>query len=333
MPKSANQKLKLLYLLKILSEKTDENHCLSANDLIGELSFYDIHAERKSIYDDIRCLTDFGYDIIHVKKREAGGYYLADREFELPELKLLVDAVQASRFITQKKSKDLIAKIEKLAGPYDAKKLQRQVLVADRIKADNESIYYNVDAIHNAIQEDVPVTFTYMEWTIQKQLQQRKGGRLYHVSPFLLTWKDENYYLIAYDDREEKIKHFRVDKMSHIEADVGEKRKGMEVFARMDPVSYVNTTFGMFGGEEQTVTLLLPISMIGILIDRFGKKIDIRSREEGMASARIKVAVSGQFYGWLTGLSHQVKILSPENVRREYTDYLKSILQSYDGDK
>lgn len=329
MPKSANQKMKLLYLLKILAEKTDENHCLSANDLIMELSKYDINAERKSIYDDIRCLTDFGYDILHVKKRETGGYYLAGREFELPELKLLVDAVQASRFITQKKSKDLIAKIEKLAGPYDAKKLQRQVLVAGRIKAENESIYYNVDEIHNAIQEDVPIVFTYMEWTIQKELRQRKEGRLYHVSPLLLTWRDENYYLIAYDEQEEKMKHFRVDKMSHIESVVGERRKGTETLNKTDLVSYINTTFGMFGGEEQTVTLLLPISMIGILIDRFGKKIDIRKREEGMVSARIKVAVSGQFYGWLTGLSHQVSILSPENIRRDYIDYLKEILQSY----
>lgn len=330
MPKSANQKMKLLYLLKILSEKTDENHCLSANDLIAELSRYDICAERKSIYDDIRCLIDFGYDIIHVKKREDGGYYLAGREFELPELKLLVDAVQASRFITQKKSRDLIAKIEKLAGPYDAKKLQRQVLVSGRIKTENESIYYNVDEIHNAIQEDMPIVFTYMEWTIQKQLQQRKEGRPYHVSPLLLTWRDENYYLIAYDEQEEKVKHFRVDKMSRIEAVAGEKRKGTEIFKQMDVVSYINTTFGMFGGEEQTITLLLPVSMIGILIDRFGKEIDIRKREEGMVSARVKAAVSGQFYGWLTGLSHQVSILSPESVKRDYVDYLKNILQSYD---
>lgn len=329
MPKSANQKMKLLYLLKILAEKTDENHCLSANELIEELSKYDICAERKSIYDDIRCLIDFGYDIIHIKKREQGGYYLAGREFELPELKLLVDAASSSRFITQKKSRELIAKLEKLAGPCDGKKLQRHVLVAGRVKAENESIYYNVDEIHNAIQENLPITFTYMEWNIRKELQPRRGGHIYHVSPFLLTWRDEYYYLIAYDEQEEKIKHFRVDKMSHIESVTGEKRKGLETFNKLDLAAYINTTFGMFGGEEETITLLLPVSMIGILIDRFGKEIDIRKRGEDMVSARIRAAVSGQFYGWLTGLSHQVKILSPESIKQDYINYLNDILQSY----
>ena len=177
MAKSANQKMKLLYILKILTEKTDEAHCMSAQDIIGELASYGISAERKSIYDDIECLICFGYDIVNVKSRSGGGYYLASREFELPELKLLVDAVQASRFITQKKSRELIAKIEKLAGPYEGKQLQRQVFVAGRVKTENESIYYNVDRIHKAIQDNSPVAFTYLSWNIKKELQPRREGR------------------------------------------------------------------------------------------------------------------------------------------------------------
>lgn len=330
MAKSSNQKMKLLYLLKILNEKTDENHRLSAKELIEELAYYDICAERKSIYDDIGCLTNFGYDIVYVKAKTDGGYYLASREFELPELKLLVDAVQASRFITQKKSKELIEKIEKLAGPYEAKKLQRQVLVAGRVKTENESIYYNVDRIHKAIQEDVPITFIYLEWNLQKELQPRKAGMQYQVSPFALTWKDENYYLIAYDEREEKIKHFRVDKMSRITDIKGRKRSGTEAFSKLDIAEYTNKTFGMFGGEAETVTLLFPSSMIGIIIDRFGKEIDIRRRENDLISVRIKAAVSNQFFGWLSGLGGKIMILAPEKVKEDYINYLKSILHNYE---
>lgn len=329
MAKSANQKLKLLYLIKILSEKTDENHCLSVKKLIEELLRYDITAERKSIYDDIDCLIRFGYDIVYVKAKTDGGYYLASREFELPELKLLTDAVQASRFITQKKSRELINKIEKFAGPYEAKKLQRQVFVSGRIKAENESIYYNVDEIHNAIQENMPITFVYLEWNIGKELKPRKDGALYQVSPLALTWKDENYYLIAFDNKEERIKHFRVDKMSNITGLAGQVRKGCEEFSKIDIAEYTNNTFGMFGGDTSVVTLLLPDNLIGIIIDRFGKEITVRKRENGYVSARIKVAVSGQFYGWLTGLGNKVTILSPDNVKNEYTSYLKGILTKY----
>lgn len=329
MAKSANQKLKLLYLLKILSEKTDENHCLSAQELINELSAYDIRAERKSIYDDIECLNFFGYDIINVKARVGGGYYMASREFELPELKLLVDAVQASRFITQKKSRELIAKIEKLAGPYEGKQLQRQVFVAGRVKTENESIYYNVDRIHKAIQDNTPITFTYLEWNIKKELQPKREGKKYRVSPWALTWQDENYYLIAYDEDAVKIKHFRVDKMNRITQLEADKRKGMEEFRSMDLGEYTSRIFGMFGGDEQIVTLKLPETMIGIILDRFGKDVDIRSRENEYVSVRVKAAVSGQFYGWLTGIGSDVSILFPEEVKLGYIDFLKKILDNY----
>lgn len=329
MAKSASQKLKLLYILKILTEKTDEEHCMPAQEIIAELASYGISAERKSIYDDIECLICFGYDIVHVKSRSRGGYYLADREFELPELKLLVDAVQASRFITQKKSRELIAKIEKLAGPYEGKQLQRQVFVAGRVKTENESIYYNVDRIHRAIQDNSPITFIYLSWNAQKELQPRRKGRSYQVSPWALTWQDENYYLIAYDDVEEKIKHFRVDKMSRITELSEEKRKGVEAFEQFDIAQYTNRTFGMFGGETETVTLKLPESMVGIILDRFGREVDIRKQEEDMVSVRIKAAVSGQFYGWLTGLGSQVCILAPVHVQKDYLQFMEKIVSNY----
>ncbi len=328
MAKSANQKLKLLYILKILSEKTDEDHSMPTQDLIQELASYGISAERKSIYDDMECLRCFGYDILSTKTRN-GGYYLASREFELPELKLLVDAVQASRFITQKKSRELISKIEGLAGPYGGKQLQRQVFVAGRVKTENESIYYNVDRIHKAIQDDSPITFTYLAWNIKKELQPRHGGKRYQVSPWALTWQAENYYLIAYDGPEERIKHFRVDKMSQIEEQVKESRKGKEAFGEFDIAEYTNRTFSMFGGEPEVVTLQLPEEMVGIILDRFGKDADIRPAGGGVINARVKAAVSGQFYGWLTGLGGRVSILSPLHVREGFLCHIKHILENY----
>ena len=329
MAKSANQKLKPIYLMKILNEKTDENHCLSAQELITELSAYGISAERKSIYDDIECLTQLGFDIVNNKSRTNGGYYLASRDFELPELKLLVDAVQSSRFITQKKSRELISKIEKLAGPYDGKQLQRQVFVAGRVKTENESIYYNVDRIHHAIQENAPITFTYLEWNLKKELHPRRDGKAYRVSPWALTWQDENYYLIAYDDEEEKIKHFRVDKMNRITELENQQRKGIEAFREFDIAEYTNRTFGMFGGEPETVTLKLPATMVGIILDRFGRETDIRTLDDEFISVRVKAAVSGQFFGWVTGLGERVSILAPEHVKEDYLKFMNYIIQNY----
>lgn len=329
MPKTTNQKLKLLYLLKILNEKTDENHCLTTQELIDELALYDIKAERKSIYDDIECLNVFGYDVEYIKAKKGGGYYLAERDFELPELKLLVDAVQSSRFITQKKSRELIAKIEKLAGPYEGKQLQRQVFVVGRVKTENESIYYNVDRIHKAIQDNAPITFTYLKWNSKKELEPRRDGKRYQVSPWALTWKDENYYLIAYDDVQEHIKHFRVDKMSRITELAKESRKGMEAFGRIDIAEYTNRTFGMFGGETETVTLMLPEELVGVILDRFGKEIDIRKLPEDMVSARVRVTVSMQLYGWITGLGGKVVISGPDYVKEGYRNYLEEIIKNY----
>ena len=213
MAKSSGQKLKLLYLIKMLRENTDENHPMSTPDIIKYLENQGIHAERKSIYNDMECLADFGYDVVQVQSRLGGGYYLGSREFELPELKLLVDAVQSSRFITTKKSRELIRKLEQIAGKNDAGKLQRQVYVAGRVKTENESIYYSIDAIHRAIQENKQISFVYLDWNLKKQLVPRPNGNKC-VSPWALIWREENYYLAAYDSEDRVIKHYRVDRKS-----------------------------------------------------------------------------------------------------------------------
>ncbi len=326
MARSAGQKLKLLYIIRLLSEFSDEQHPISTNEIIAHLEANGIHSERKSIYDDIAKLIDFGYDIVQVQSRLGGGYYLAGREFELAELKLLVDAVQSSRFITAKKSRSLIAKLERMAGKHDAGKLQRQVYVAGRVKTENESIYYNIDAIHRAIQENKQISFTYMDWNIQKQMVPRpNGGRI--VSPWALIWQDEYYYLIAYKASEGQLKHYRVDKMGAVEI-LDEKRQGSEVYEQTDLARYTSRTFGMYGGDEEIVSLDFPARLVGVVLDRFGKDAQIRPLPDNKIRVRIKVALSAQFYGWLAGVGPEAAISGPEYVREAYQNYLKRILEN-----
>ena len=210
MAKSPNQKLKLLVLLRYLMKNSDENHPLTVQDMIDELARHDIAAERKTIYDDIESLRRFGVDIVQ-RRDKTTGYYVAARDFELPELKLLVDSIQSSKFITQRKTLSLIKKIENLASIYDAQLLERQVYVRGRVKSMNESVYYNVDEISGAITRDRAIRFRYFEFTVSGQRRYRHGGARYIVSPYALMWDDENYYLLAWDASAARLKHYRVD--------------------------------------------------------------------------------------------------------------------------
>lgn len=328
MARSEKQKLKLLYIAQFLMERTDEEHPVTTQEMIAYLQSNDISAERKSIYTDIDQLIDFGMDIIKVKERP-GGYYLAGRQFELAELKLLVDAVQASKFITTKKSGELIGKLETLCSKAQARQLHRQVVVANRNKAVNESIYYNVDMIYNAIAENVKIRFQYFEWSVNKEMKLRRNGEFYEASPWLLSWDDENYYLIAYDDRSREIRHYRVDKMLKIGL-LSTQREGKDAFEHFDIAGYSKKTFGMFAGEEETVTLRCDVSLTGVIIDRFGKDVAMRRLDDEHIRARVDVAVSRQFFGWITGLDTAIRIESPERVVNAYNDYLREILEHYE---
>lgn len=323
MAKSEGQKLKILYILRMLQEYTDEAHPMPTAEIIRRLEAEGISCERKTIYSDIASLTDFGYDIIQVSSRRGGGYYLASRTFELAELKLLVDVVQSSRFITPKKSRELIGKLEKLAGKHDAGKLQRQVYVAGRIKTENENIYYSVDSIHRAIQENRQIAFTYLEWNLKKQLAPR--GERRRVSPWALIWREENYYLAAWDAESSVLKHYRVDKMGNVEV-LEEKREGLEAFERQDLAAYTNRTFGMYSGEEETVTMQFPNRLVGVVLDRFGREADIRPMEDGTFRVRARIAVSGQFFGWLSGIGPEAQVAAPQRIKEQYRNWLTAIL-------
>ncbi|MCI5857996.1 MAG: WYL domain-containing protein [Agathobacter sp.] len=327
MPKAPKQKQKLLYIAKYLTEHTDEHHCVSAPKLIAYLQANDIKAERKSIYDDIATLCDFGYDIVR-QEGPKGGYFLASRDFELAEVKLLVDLVQSSKFITTKKSRELIKKLERQVSRNDATALQRQVVVADRNKTANENIYYSVDVIYEAIAKNVRVRYQYFDWDVNKQMKLRKEGTYYEVSPWLLTWDDENYYLVAYDETAGIMKHYRVDKMLHIEL-LDSQRQGAEAFAAMDVAAFSKKTFGMFAGQEKTVRLLCDNTLTGVVVDRFGQQVALRSYDEAHILARADVQISPQFFGWLAGLGNKIRVESPQEVADEYKEYLRKILESY----
>ena len=249
MAKGANQKLKLLYLARILSEETDEDHGLTLPEITARLAALDIPADRKTLYADFEELRRFGLDILTVQEGRQYTYRLVSREFELPELKLLVDCVQAAKFITEKKSRELIRKLEGLASRNEALQLQRQVLISGRIKTMNESIYYNVDKLHQAINGNVRIRFRYFSWTVRKEMELRRGGADYEVSPLHLVWDDEYYYLVAYDNTDLKTKHFRVDKMLQIRL-TRLPREYPEEAARLDISAYSRSLFGMFGGRR-----------------------------------------------------------------------------------
>lgn len=327
MARSANQKLKCLYLRQFLLENTDEAHPVTVSQMIDYLARHDIAAERKSIYDDIDGLRSYGLDIEY-RKAQDGGYFIANREFQLPELKLLVDAVQSSKFLSLRKSNELIAKLEKLASRHEAQALRRQVYVAHRIKNMNESIYYNVDALHSAIAAGSRITFRYFDWDMNGKKKYRHEGKRYRISPWALLWDDENYYLVGYDAEHAERRHYRVDKMESI-TQTGEERLGKELFAGFDPAAYSRKVFGMYGGEPQKVTLRFESSMSNIVFDRFGRELILTPDREGGFTVMVEVVPSPQFFAWLTGLGAPVKILSPQPIVQQFCDYLQSVLDAY----
>ena len=313
------------YLLK----RSDENHPVTVAQLIGELESHGISAERKSIYDDLESLREYGLDILQTGSGKNSGYYVASHEFELPELKLLVDSVQSSKFITYKKTLSLIKKIEGLTSVYDAQLLRRQLYVKNRIKTMNESIYYNVDELHRGIAENRKIRFHYFEYTVRKERRFRRDGAWYVLSPYALSWDDENYYLVGFDSEAGIIKHFRVDKMADIQV-TEEPRDGEEIYAALDMGVYARKTFGMFTGEETSVRLRFEKDLVGAVIDRLGRDVMLVPDGEDHFTVRTNVIVSPQFFAWVLGFGNKAKILEPESVVRKLREHLDQVTALYE---
>lgn len=326
MPKGKNQKFKLYCLAQIMLEQTDEEHYISMPEIIEALAAYDITADRKSLYQDLRDLEKLGIEVEGEATGNRYHYHVISRFFELPELKLLVDAIQSSKFITERKSNALIKKLERLVSKYEAQKLQRQVYVSGRIKTMNESIYYTVDAIHNAISENRKIKFQYYQWNLKKEMELRHNGAWYHISPWGLSWDDENYYLVGFDSEAGLIKHYRVDKMLHISMSE-EKREGSEYFTKLDMAEYAKKSFGMYGGEEQTVKLLVDNSLAGVVIDRFGKDVMMIPTDGNRFTVSVNVRVSRQFMGWVFSLGEKVKIVGPDLVIQQMREEVARLVR------
>lgn len=325
MPRSANQKLKILYLKEILYRYSDETHPLSATEICGILKECGIEAERKSIYSDVEMLASYGYDIMKLNGRD-GGFFMGSREFELAELKLLIDAVMSSRFITRKKSDQLVKKITSFASDYDADELKRQLYSINRMKMQNEDILYSVDVINTAIRENRTILFKYCEWTRDVKLKPRKDGADYEVSPLTLIWDDEYYYLVAFDDKAGIVKHFRVDKMKGVSETANRRKKPAD---KLDMSAYSGKMFGMFGGKMMNVGLECPEDKIGILIDRFGQDIKITGGKGGVLNVHTEAVLSSQFYGWVASVGPEIRLTSPKAAVEGMRDFLTNNLKRY----
>ena len=329
MPRSANQKTKLLRLAQLLLHSSDEEHPLTVRQIIDELAKYDISAERKSVYDDLETLRQLGLDV-QCRKGASPGWFVAGRDFELPELKLLVDAVQSCRFLTRRKSEALIRKLEGLTSVYQAGQLQRQVYVSGRVKVMNESIYYNVDKLHAAIGRNGSITFRYFDYDVEKKKVFRREGRRYAVSPYGLIWSGELYYLAAFDHEHREMRHYRVDKMAEI-AVTGMPRLGGELYPDFDLAAYGQKHFGMFAGQEETVRLRCRSRIVGVVLDRFGHDVMLVPDGPEHFTVTLPLVVSPQFFGWLFGLEDNVQLLGPPSAVDAYRASLAATATLYEG--
>ncbi len=330
MAKKPNQKLKLLYLMKILLARTDAEHAMTLAEISAELAKYDISAERKSLYDDLELLKLYGIDV-QVKRDRQVRYYVAKHPFSLAELKLLIDAVQASKSITTVKSMELIRKLEGLGSQYQGSLLHEQVYMENRLKAANEEIFANVETLYLAIARNRKIRCRYFEWNARKQRLLRKDGQEYRISPWALTWYDENYYLIAYDSEAGIIKHFRVDKMIEVRV-LEDKREGERAFSDFDTAIYSRQVFGMYGGESCNVRIRCDNDLAGVVIDRFGQEVTVLSNTETYFEFSAKVMISPTFFSWVLGFGGRMKILSPEPVAKELVSLAQDALAAYASD-
>ena len=327
--KYKNQKLKLLYLAKIMQEKTDDEHRLTLPEIQEELAKYDIEANRKTLYADIAVLNDYGIEIIKEHEGYKTFYHLGKREFEPAELRLIIDAIASSKFITTRKSKQLIKKLEKMVSVHEAKLLDREVIVSDRVKNMNESIFYTVDAIQYAIANNHRIKFRYFSWNTKGEMEFHHDGEFYDVSPWALCWDSENYYLVGFDTNINEIRHYRVDKMMNTEEPL-EKRLGSKEFKEKGVDSYTKKHFRMVGGTEERVTLLCQNEMANVIIDQFGKETKLQKVDDEHFRVRVDVVVSDQFIGWIIALGGKVVIEGPEGVRERAKTLMRENLERYE---
>ena len=325
MSKSDNQKLKILYILDYLQRNSHADHPIRATELIQMLEKqHNILCERKTVYSDIAALQEYGADIVSVPGKN-GGYYIASRNFELPELKLLIDAVQSSRFLTEKKSRELIEKLCKECSVHEAQLVRRDVLVSGRVKSMNETIYYNVDSIQEAIGQNRQITFRYFDWALDGSRKYREKD--YTASPYGLCQDHENCYLLAFSPRH-GITSYRVDRMSHIQI-FQDLRIPCPELTGKNLTEHANRLFQMYSGEATDVKMRFHRSLINVVVDRFGRDIMLIPDGDDHFVFTAKVAVSPIFLSWIIGFGTKAKILHPQSVAQQCRELCMEALSQY----
>ena len=325
MPKSDNQKLKIFYILDYLQKNSHQDHPVRAAELLNMLERqHNIVCDRKTVYSDIAALQDYGVDIVSIPGKN-GGYYIASRNFELPELKLLINAVQSSKYLTEKKSRELIEKLCTECSVYDAQLMRRDVLVSGRVKSMNETIYYNVDTIQEAIGENRQITFRYFDWGIDGKRRYRT--KHYQASPYGLCQDNENCYLLAHSPRY-GVTSYRVDRMSDIQM-AEEKRTPCPELTGKALTEHANRLFQMFAGDATTVKLRFHRELTNVVMDRFGRDTMLIPDGDDHFVFTVKVAVSPMFLSWVIGFGQKAKILHPQSVIDECRELCRQAMEQY----
>ena len=311
---SMNNKSRILYILKILYEYTDEENTMSITEIIEMLEKQGRVAHRRTIMTDIESIEESGVDVITIKSTQ-NRYFIGNRHFELAEVKLLIDAVESSKLITQKKSTELIRKLTTLVSKHQASELDEHVYVDQRIKPENEEIYYTVDAIHSAINSSKQIEFKYYQYTGRKEKIFKNNGFVYSLSPYALIWSEDHYYAIGYCDKHGKISKFRVDRMANTiitENEILHKPVGFNI------AEYAKSVFEMFDGETKTVELKCTNDLMDVIVDRFGENVKTHELGSNCFKAIVDISISPTFYGWVFGFGNNMSILAPIDVKNEY---------------
>lgn len=329
MSRQAYVKPKLLILRDIFLEKTDENHALTIPEIIKELSLYGISVERKTLYDDINTLTTYGLDIVVSKRSHSNTYYVASRTFQNEELQVLANAVASSKFLTNKKSNELIKKLEKLTSIYSAKELKRTIYIEGRVKNFNEQIYYNINSIHDAINKKKKITFKYFSYDLNKKKEYRHNGEVYAVSPYYIVWENDYYYLICYCDKHQNISRYRIDRMVNV--DISEESHKVPNECELEMAKTLRSTFSMYGGEKRIVTLELANELIDVIIDRFGTDVRITKHTDCTFTVSVEVQISPPFWGWLFQFGTKAKVIAPQSIVDEAKKEANALAEIYNS--
>lgn len=327
----SGQKIKLLYIVKILTEFTDEEHPLSATEICDKLLKYNVTAERKAIYDDIECLLGFGYDIIQTRVPK-NGYFLASRDFELPEIFLLCDAVRTAKFVSEKKTHELISKLENMLSVYQSNRNIRGIFIDGKSKTKNEEIFYNIDRINTAIESGKKITFKYGKRVLSQDRQITTEYKIRKVSPYAMTWQDDYYYLIGNYEKYDNLMHLRIDRISSVEicdepirsfSDVSDYKDTFDV------ADYTKKLFGMFGGETTDIKLRCSKSMLEQVSDRFGDNVFITNLTDDSFDFGVKAAISEGLVTWIMNYGEKIEVIKPDNLRQMVADRAEKIIKVY----